>query len=420
MSWYELTSDQLDGMGPVVTQLETMLTAHAAWDFVETVTEYGDRVEPVTSADYHYQTYTCRIWKNLGSQNGTGKDFFVAIVTAMQEFRHEDTGALVYTKDSQNLWILPFEEWNTTTKMMRRPAGRDWYRVGDGSTDYFLDPAQDYAPHGNLWFKIVEPHIATDGLTWGTWGWWGRDISTAPVGNIKRDTDIWNEWYEPFLEWDYWNYGPNYALPSPYKPYILDTPDDATCTTWLRVSKQGILVWSTNADDTLNGDLFGGYAGLGNEDHRPEETKTGFPLMYSPFLWLNEYGSSTPFSRLPEFGDTVPADYFQAAQVYDFEFGVGASRLEAAYPGVTDWPVMPAKVALDPVSTYGWDSLFNDPGMIIPGVWYLSQRNGPFHIGDTIDSPEGHTCKLIPYGNISAGETTNVNWGWSIVDTELA
>lgn len=49
----------------LLTQLETMLTDHPAWEFVEEVVE---------------GTYTERIWKCLGTLNSTGVDFFVCFM----------------------------------------------------------------------------------------------------------------------------------------------------------------------------------------------------------------------------------------------------------------------------------------------------------------------------------------------------
>jgi hypothetical protein len=368
MAWDTWTGNQFTtGLTPVVTKIEAMLTAHVAWEYVETVTEYYDEEDPVTLTDFHSATYTCRIWKCLGTQNGTGKDFFVAIITSLEEWRHEDTGAFVANHDENCLWILPFEEWNTTTHMMRRPAGCEWNRYGPtGTTDYFLDPDLDYAPHGDTWFKIIEPRLADDGLSWGTWGWWDRDLASIPAGNIRRGHDIWTEWYEPFLEFDGHSYQQNYSLPAPYKPYMWYEPDPVDLTVWIRVSKQGILIYGMNADETYAGTLSGGYAGLGIEDHRPDELKSGFPLIYSQYFWLGEFGSGVPMSRPIEYGDKVAIDYFWPAYYDDYEFGVFADRDHSPYNAVEAWAVMPARVALDPVTTGSWEPLLYDPGVIIP------------------------------------------------------
>lgn len=82
------TDDLLD-------ELEVLLAAHEAWTFVEEVTEGG---------------LVHRVWKNSGAFNDWGDDFFVSF---SQQTNQNGAGSL---------FVLPFEEWDTTAKQARRGA----------------------------------------------------------------------------------------------------------------------------------------------------------------------------------------------------------------------------------------------------------------------------------------------------------
>lgn len=68
----------------LVGHIETLLGADDAWEFVQEVVE---------------GSYTSRVWRNLGSENGTGTNFYIA---------------LMRTSGSSQLFIKTFEDWNGT------------------------------------------------------------------------------------------------------------------------------------------------------------------------------------------------------------------------------------------------------------------------------------------------------------------
>src|SRR6478736_4388044 len=414
MSWYEWSaSSQRLGTAALVAQIETMLTAHAAWEFVENVTQINRQTHVATTNVYDAETYTCRVWKNLGTLNGYGKDFYVAIITSVVKSVRATDFANQHDEDQNCIWILPFEDWNTTTKKMRRPAGCDFW--GSAAGDTFLSESHDYAINGSRWFNLIEAQVEVDGLTWGTWHYPDRPIGTLPA-DIKTDTNIWDFLYEPLIEWD------NYWWGESGGSYVRVEPANNPVTAWIRVTNKGILLYSTNFDPAGadgNGDAHGGYVGLGDESGRPEETRTGFPLMYGYHLWIDDEGSSPPFSRFPEYGSALAIDYFEPGQVYDFSLEAGADRAHSHYPGITPWVAVQAKVTLNPTNTSDWYHLVYDPGLSIPGLYWHSQSGtGPFAIGDTITSPEGRLCKFALFDyNLPGASSTSKRW--SIVDTEM-
>lgn len=75
----------------LITAIEGELTAHPAWDYVEEVTEGG---------------FTSRVWKCLGTLNGWGEDFYVA---------------LMRTSASSTLTVKAAELWNGTLAVRGLP-----------------------------------------------------------------------------------------------------------------------------------------------------------------------------------------------------------------------------------------------------------------------------------------------------------
>ncbi len=421
MAWGEYSGNQTAGTAPAVTYLEAMLTAHPAWDFVEEVIQYYDTIHTATSTNYHVETYTCRVWKNLGTLNGTGKDFFVAIVQMNNEYRNPTNFADVHVLPQNAVWFLPFEEYNTTTHRFRRTAGRGIYSHGSaGSDPLYLDADEDFSPHGDLWFNIVEAQLSDDETSWGTYDWWGRNIATVP-SNLRANTSLWDATYECFIEWDNQYYADVYDG-TPPDPVYGPGPaiDSLTAYAWFRVTNQGILVYSENADVTNTNYPQGGYVGLGDESARPEETRTGFPLMFSYNLWMNENNSTSPFTRLPEIGETydIVEHELEGGQIYDYDFSVNGGRLLASYPGVEAWPVMPARALLSPTNPDQYYGLVYDPGMIVPGLYYVCMNGtNTFQRGDTISSPIGHECVFVGMGY--SFPTKQSSDKWSIIDKEL-
>ena len=146
--------------------IEGVLTAHPAWEFVETVTQVYERFHSGASTYYPSETYTCRVWKNLGTVNGYGKDFYVAIITMNVMYVDDANYATQSTAGYNAMWFLPFEEWNTSLKRMRKPAGVDFWKYGTtGSTDIYLNAADNYSMHGNQWSNLVEAQLADDSAT---------------------------------------------------------------------------------------------------------------------------------------------------------------------------------------------------------------------------------------------------------------
>lgn len=66
----------------LVNRIETALTAHSAWEYVEEVTEGG---------------YTSRVWKNKGTENDFGSDWYLA---------------LMRTSDTSDLTFKAAEDWD--------------------------------------------------------------------------------------------------------------------------------------------------------------------------------------------------------------------------------------------------------------------------------------------------------------------
>lgn len=102
----------------VYNELATLLTNHAAWSFVETVT--------IDTYDYH-------VWQNLGSANAWGSDFFVIF-----RLPSSGTGSIV---------VRTAEEYDGTAKTIRRAcwgtqSGRYvWLPKDGGNFELVYDPS---------------------------------------------------------------------------------------------------------------------------------------------------------------------------------------------------------------------------------------------------------------------------------------
>src|SRR5690606_322196 len=73
--------------------IESMLTAHPAWEFVE---------------NYVDGTYTNRVWKCLGTENDFGQDFYVAFMR------------LTATINTAPIIVQAAEQYNSTTHVATR------------------------------------------------------------------------------------------------------------------------------------------------------------------------------------------------------------------------------------------------------------------------------------------------------------
>ena len=117
----------------VMTIIESMLTAHPAWEFVE---------------NYVDGTYTNRVWKCLGTENGFGQDFYVAFMR------------LTASIGTAQIIVQVAEQYNATTHVATRAL------ANPGST--FTVDATYAAPYGNTgyafshanWYKSI-PYTPT-------------------------------------------------------------------------------------------------------------------------------------------------------------------------------------------------------------------------------------------------------------------
>ena len=80
----------------LIALVETMLTAHAAWTFVEEYTS-GSNVS--------------RVWKNEGALNGFGQDFYIILWRST-------------TTSTTTLYLLAAEDYNSTTHLCIRACAQ--------------------------------------------------------------------------------------------------------------------------------------------------------------------------------------------------------------------------------------------------------------------------------------------------------
>lgn len=125
MTYYELTTDGILPLRESINFIETGLTAHAGWAFVEQITFTQSAVAK-----------TCRVWKCLGSQNDGGYDFYLYLVR--------------YTTDTLNssavFSVRLSEGYNASTDSMIRPAPPASSGAGvPSATDWSIGNGTEYA-----------------------------------------------------------------------------------------------------------------------------------------------------------------------------------------------------------------------------------------------------------------------------------
>ena len=118
----------------LVGKIEDALTAHAAWEYVEEVTEGG---------------YTTRVWKNKGTENDFGSDWYLA---------------LMRTSDTSDLMFKAAEDWDGSNAIRGclNPGSESYvestYRSRYGDTGY---PWSD-----SKWNSYVNIATHTSSFSW--------------------------------------------------------------------------------------------------------------------------------------------------------------------------------------------------------------------------------------------------------------
>ena len=404
MAWSEYSGPFSDSVLPVVTQLESMLTAHSAWVHVENVTEYYDQTEATSGLDYHIETYTCRIWKNKGTSNGTGKDFYLAIVTAVSF--QPDAGQIVTgTHNNQgSVWLLGMESWSTTSHMGKHFVGYNLWT----DTDKLATPvAPNYTlyPNTEEW-HIVTASVSSDGLTYGNFGNPKHPIGGMPA-NPNKAYGIWDNFYYPcFGAAD-----TNVENPTGSHP-------TAVFKALISVTSKGVFLWGGMYEDTDFTNIGYQYIGLGDESRRVDAFKTGFPL-----IAFNQYPSFAGndidlcgASRYPEMKGTAHRSFYIGTNdLFWMRFANPyVNRASAPYAGYTDFAAAPVIIRHGYVNVQNWYD-YAEPGVTIPGMVSLTSGGPgvPFTLGDTITGPNGHVFKLFPR------QPASWSPAWLAIDTEM-
>lgn len=407
MSWNVFTGNLADGTAPFVGALETQLTAHPAWEFVENVTETYD--QEVTGGTYAAETFTIRIWKNLGTLNRAGQDFFVAIIT-IETFTPTGTDPLVgYGGDRGDVMLLAFEQYDSIEKQHIRPVGYNW---SVGNPSFTLDPTTK-SVRGDEAFHFFRSKISGDGLSWGRWGYWPRPIAEVPAN--LNDTSF-N---------DASGYGMMYGAYTSDDPGF--TPPTGATTLRTRVTNDGI--FSTAVQELDFGTLrhYQMYAGLGDDSARPEALQSPFPLILTPVIGPGDSTGMIAQSRFPEASSavTLTEPPRGTANFNDSGLRPATTAIDRSgwpYPALTPYVfahlgIQSMSIAIGPRS--GSTRISWDAGIRIPGVYVASTSgNGTsgFEQFDTILSPEGNTCIIIANEHPSnEGSSTD----WFAIDTEL-
>ncbi len=409
MAWDTYTGDLSASVIPIVTKLEALLTAHAAWTHVEDATEYLDRTESGSGLDYHAETYTIRVWKNSGSANGTGHDFYLTITTAVTFT--PDSGQIVTGTHTHfgAVWLNGMESWDSTTHKAKHIVGT----AIKNSLSVIPDmPAPEYRlyPDTESWY-LVQASVSADGLSFGTYG-------TAFENDIASLTPNPNQYYGI---WD-WNYYPciQAAESGVEDPTLGGATDGYSLTAVMRVTSKGVFLWG---GQILSGPTWTNvgwqYVGMGDESRRVPEFQSGYPLMAagSDQDYKGTASDLVAQSRFPEVRSIQT--WLKSTSIdcwYGWQWNgstTSTARNKGPYPGYTDFAAMPIGSKSGPSSYRNFDYDSSDPGIIIPGFYLLSSQGGPFRPLDTILSPEGHACVII-------NSTTNVtNTPYIAVDTEL-
>lgn len=108
----------------LVSAIEAQLTAHEAWSFVEQVTD---------------GSFTVRIWRNLGTKNDWGADFYVALMVTTS------------SSGTSNLIMKAAESWDGSTKLATRGCP---------------NPASTYTPDATF-----NSAYGTTGYAWSSTNW---------------------------------------------------------------------------------------------------------------------------------------------------------------------------------------------------------------------------------------------------------
>lgn len=404
MSWTVFTADFDGGMVPFRVAIEGALVAHPAWEFVDEVTEYYD--QEVSGGTYHQQTITIRVYRNLGTLNSLGEDFYIGLITANTFYPLDTDPEVGYTSDYGELLFVAFEDYILAEQKMVRPIGYSWN--GDPSGGVTFEPTYK-SIRGDQAFHFVQSQISDDGLTWGDFTSWNKPIETVPA-NLNN-----NSVSSVLL------YG------SIYGGYISDdpgsTPPAGAATLRIRVSNDGLFIraemqgaWSNQAGHV--------YVGLGDESKRPEPLQTGFPLVISNYIDMgNQSSGYLHLGRFPEAGDgysDIPGgkmgEYESSMQAL---FGA-TTRADYWYPGLTPYAFTPMAIkafgeAVTPKS--GWGSITADLGIILPGLYNAADRNGGFwQQEDTITGPDGRTYHF--FSSDYPGNEDDYSY-WYVIDKDL-
>lgn len=407
MSWNVVTGDLADGTAQFVTALESQLTAHPAWEFVENVTETYD--QEVTGGTYAAETFTIRVWKCLGTVNSLGQDFFAAIIT-IQTFTPTGTDPLVgYGGDRGDVMLMVFEQYDAAENRHIRPAGLYW---AFGNPTFTLDPTTK-SVRGNEAFHFFKSKISDDGLSWGRWGNWPQPIATVPAN--LNDTSFNDASGFAIL----------YGASTSNDPGF--TPPTGATTLRTRVTNDGIFA---SAEQELEFGTFRHYqtyAGLGDDSARPAPLQSPFPLVFTPVIGPGDTTGVVSQSRFPEASSAVT---LSAPPTGTMNFNDSGLRPATAATDRTGWPypaltpyvfahagLQSMSVAIGPRS--GSTRISWDPGIRLPGIYHASTGGAGtsgFAQFDTILSPEGNTCIIIAndYPG-SEGSSTD----WFAIDTEI-
>lgn len=122
---YYTGSTSSGSQGPdIINFIETGLTAHAGWSFIE-----------ATTFTHASQTKTCRVWKCLGTQNAGGLDFYVYLI------RYVATGS-----GEDNIGFRVSEGYDSATHTVSRPAPATGSANTVSGTDFSIGNGTLYAP----------------------------------------------------------------------------------------------------------------------------------------------------------------------------------------------------------------------------------------------------------------------------------
>lgn len=405
MSWTVFTENLAAGTAPFVAAIEEQLTAHPAWEFVEEIEEYTDQ-EFSTGVYFHYYTITLRIWKCLGTVNSLGQDYFIALqtTTTFSQYGEPQVIDVGWTTDEGLIWLFGFEQYDATEKKHIRPVG---FNYGYDNPELFVPDATDHSVRGDLAFHFVQSQISEDGLTWGDWTSWGKDIATAPP-NLNDNT--------PFdMSYSYLISGASTSDDPESIPAV------GSATMHIRVSNDGLFIrcrtegeWSVNLNYI--------YCGLGDESARPAELQGGFPLVFTDYLAPGFQAQPISQSRYPEAAlipqSEPPTGVVGSYDSYMRPTSDATSRLDFPYPVLEPYVFVQLSLttqgeAVNPYSAYG--AISGDPGIRLPGLYNASNGGGGHWVSeDTINSPEGHTCILF-----ATDDTPGSSTYWIAVDTEI-